>query len=459
MKRGNMIAPGDVARLAPAIGVVHALRDAGHQAFFAGGVVRDLLLGREPKDVDVATSALPDQVQEVFGGTCREVGKAFGVVLVPAGSACIEVATFRKDLGYTDGRRPDAVVFSGPKEDAQRRDFTVNGLFYDPLGNEVIDYVGGLEDLDRKILRAIGDPGARFAEDYLRMLRAVRFATTLEFDLDPGTASSLVSTAERITAISAERIEGELTRLLLEAPQAGAGLHLLRRSGLLRHVLPDIDALAGVEQPPQFHPEGDVFIHTAMMLDAMEHPTVTLAYSVLLHDVGKGPTAEVCTEPDGSTRIRFNRHADVGADMAERILARLKMPVRHIEAIAHCVRNHMRFMDVQRMRKATLRRLMGSRTFPVELELHRLDCLCSHGDLGNYTFLKEQLAAFRDEPVLPEPWVNGHDLMGLGIPEGPQVGVWMQRAYEAQLEERFANRAGLLDWLRQTLPEERSSSS
>ena len=453
MQNGNIIPAAYADQLAPAIGVVRALRDAGHQALLAGGAVRDLLLGREPRDVDVATSARPEEVQQIFGDRCREVGKAFGVILVPVGNGCIEVATFRRDLGYSDGRRPDAVAFSSPEEDARRRDFTINGLFYDPLDARLIDFVGGRDDLAHERIRAIGDPAARFAEDYLRMLRAVRFAATLAFDLDPATERSIRAAAERIKAISAERVQAELTRLLLEAPRAGAGLHLLRRTGLLAHLLPDIDALAGVEQPPAFHPEGDVFTHTALMLDAMERPTLTLAYAVLLHDVGKGPTAVATTEPDGSIRMRFNHHASVGAEMAERILAGLKMPVRHTEAIVHCVRNHMRFMDVRNMRKSTLRRLMGARTFPVELELHRLDCLCSHGDLSNHAFLVEHYAAFREEPALPPPWITGHDLLALGVREGPQVGAWMQAAYDAQLEERFRDREALLGWLRKELAE------
>jgi poly(A) polymerase len=313
--------------------------------------------------------------------------------------------------------------------------------------------VGGREDLARGVIRAIGRPARRLAEDYLRMLRAVRFAATLEFRLDEATLDALRAAADRIRSVSAERVQAELTRLLLESPRAGAGLRLLRATGLLARLLPDVDALAGVEQPPQFHPEGDVFTHTAMMLDAMARPTLTLAYAVLLHDVGKGPTARVTVEPDGSRRIRFNRHAEVGAAMSDEILSGLKLPVRHREAVVHCVRNHMRFMDAPRMRKPTLRRLLAARTFPVELELHRLDCLCSHGNLSTYAFLRAAYEELQEQPALPEPWIGGHDLLALGLRPGPEVGRWLRAAYEAQLEERFADREALLAWLKASLSE------
>lgn len=287
------------------------------------------------------------------------------------------------------------------------------------------------------------------------MMRAVRFASTLEFSIEEETSAAIKEHAASLSRISAERIQQELNHILLDSPRPGAGLRLLLDTGLLEHFLPEVAALAGQEQPPQFHPEGDVFTHTCMMLDAMKHPTLTLAYAVLLHDVGKPPTAATTQEPDGSTRIRFNAHARVGAEMTHSILDRLRMPRQHVEAVAHCVANHMKFMDVPRMRTATLRRLTGALTFPVELELHRLDCLCSHGDTESYDFLLEFLASMKDQPVLPERWITGEDVMALGVREGPRVGHWLKETYDAQLEGTFPDRDQLLAWLKEELARER----
>ncbi|MFH0952724.1 MAG: CCA tRNA nucleotidyltransferase [Verrucomicrobiota bacterium] len=433
-----------------ALAIVNDLRRAGFTAYWAGGCVRDMLMGREPKDYDIATSASPDQVAALFPKTL-DVGKAFGVLHVLRDGQPFEVATFRCDLAYEDGRRPSGVTFGGPEEDALRRDFTVNGLFYDPADQRILDYVHGQEDIQARILRTIGRPEERFGEDYLRMLRAVRLASVLEFALDPAAAAAIRGLAARIAGVSAERIQQELTRLLVEAPRPGQGLVLLRDVGLLAVLLPEADRMAGQEQPPAFHPEGDVFTHTVRMLDTMKNPTVTLAYAVLLHDVGKPATASTTREPDGTDRIRFNEHAKVGAVIAEEILRRLRLPQREIEAVTYCIRNHMRFLDVQRMRRSTLRQLVGAPTFPVELELHRLDCIASHGDLGNYEFLLRFVAELKSEPALPAPWVTGHDLMALGLPEGRQIGLWHKKAYEAQIEGRFPNREELLQWLRQEL--------
>jgi poly(A) polymerase len=432
-----------------ALAIRDRLAERGFTAYLAGGCVRDMILGREPKDFDIATDARPDDIQALFPDT-RAVGKAFGVVLVILDDQPTEVATFRRDLAYRDGRRPEGVEFSSPEEDAQRRDFTVNGLFHDPAQGRVIDFVGGQEDIGRRVIRAIGDPEARFGEDYLRMLRAIRFAATLEFDLDPTTAGAIRKLSPRIPEISAERIRQELTRMLVEAPRAGRGLRMLRDTGLLAAILPEVDAMAGVEQPPQFHPEGDVFRHTSMMLDALRAPGPVLAYAALLHDVGKPPTARTVIEAGGE-RIRFDRHDKVGAEMALAILERLRTPAADTEAIVHCVRNHMKFMEVPNMRKATLRRLVGAPTFPDELELHRVDCLCSHRNLDTHDFLEEFVAALRAEPALPAPWVSGHDIMALGIPEGPAVGSWHRKAYEAQLEGRFSSREDGLAWLRKAM--------
>jgi poly(A) polymerase len=433
-----------------ALAIVQHLEKAGFQAYWVGGCVRDMLMGRKPKDFDVATNATPDQILSIFPHAL-EIGKAFGVVKVVIDGDPHDVATFRRDTSYEDGRHPTAVVFTGAEEDARRRDFTINGLFYDPVRKRVIDYVEGQKDIATRVIRTIGHPEKRFSEDYLRMLRAIRFASTLEFDIEPGTLSAIRAMSPRIAKVSAERIQHELTRLLTESPRAGHGLKKLRETGLLKFILPEVEQLSEQEQPPVYHPEGDVFTHTVLMLDAMRNPSVPLAYSVLLHDVGKPAMAEKIVEPNGSGRWRFHGHAKTGSEIAEQILKRLKLPSLDIEVAAHCIRNHMHFMDVQKMRKSTLRQFVGAPTFPIELELHRLDCLSSHGDLANYRFLEKFMNDLQNEPVLPAPWITGHDILSLGIPEGRQVGFWHKKAYEAQLEGRFENRNELLAWLKSEL--------
>jgi poly(A) polymerase len=430
-----------------ALKIVRKLRQAGHQAYWVGGAVRDKLMGKEPVDIDIATSALPDEVQKLFPHHVA-VGKVFGVIQVMMDHESFEVATFREDVSYVDGRHPTDVRFADAKADAQRRDFTINGLFYDPEHDTVLDFVDGQRDIEAKIIRAIGDPEQRFSEDYLRMLRAVRFASVLEFTLDPATAAAIKKLAQHITAVSPERIQMELTRLLTESRKAGQGLLLLKDMGLLEVILPEVSRMTGQAQPPQFHPEGDVLTHTALMLDLMEKPSVTLAYAVLLHDVGKPPTATLSIEPDGSERIRFDRHAQVGAEMALDILKRLRLPNDEIDRICQCIERHMHFMNVPQMRKATLRKLVGAPTFPEELELHRLDCLGSHGYLDNYDFLKNFMEELKNEPVLPDPWINGRDLLQMGIPEGPEIGRLLKKAYELQLDGSVNSREELLDWVR-----------
>ncbi len=428
--------------------VVRRLIDKGFTALWAGGCVRDLIMGREPKDFDIATSALPDQVERLFPGAMT-VGKSFGVVRVRVQAHEYEVATFRKDQAYGDGRHPEGVEFTDEQTDALRRDFTVNALFLDPLTGAIHDYVGGQADLAARLIRAVGCADDRFAEDHLRMLRAVRFAATLDFKLDPATVDAIRRHAAQIAKVSSERIQQELTRTLLEAAQPGAALELLQAVDLLPVFLPEVSALRGQEQPPQFHPEGDVWTHTVMMLNAMRKPDLRLAYAVLLHDVGKPGTAKFV-----ENRIRFDCHAGVGATMAEDILKRLRLPNDDIKAIAFCIANHMRFMDVQRMRKATLCRLVGAPTFATELELHRLDCAASHGDMANHAFLVAFQAARRTEPVLPKPWVTGDDILPLGVPAGREIGRWKQKVYDAQLEGLVANRDEALAWLQEKLAEE-----
>ncbi len=426
-----------------AISVLERLTAEGFTAYLAGGCVRDMLLDRTPVDYDVATEALPDVVERIFPGSIT-TGKCFGVVRVRVDEAEVEVATFRADHGYHDGRHPDSVTFSDPETDAQRRDFTINALFMDlQHGNEIIDFVDGQRDLARRVVRCVGDPATRFKEDHLRMLRAVRFASVLEFRLDDTTADAIQKHAASVTEMAAERIRDELTRILVESPRAGDALMLLDEVGLMEPLLPEIKAMQGTPQPPQFHPEGDVFEHTMLMLNEMESPSPRLAWAVLLHDVGKPPT--ITTDTD---RIRFNRHANVGGDMAVEMLRRLRFSNDDIDFITECVRGHMRTMDVPRMRRATLRRMVGALTFPVELELHRLDCIGSHGDLDNYNRLVAFQEEMANEPVLPPAWITGDDILEMGIPEGPRIGYWLRLAYEAQLEDRFPGREHLLAWLR-----------
>jgi len=439
--------------LAPGAETIAAkLRAAGFQALFAGGCVRDMIMGRAPKDIDVVTNAPPDMVQALFPRSVA-VGKAFGVIRVgirdktsPDKTDYYEVATFRSDGAYRDGRRPQSVVFADEKTDAQRRDFTINSIFYDPLEKKFHDYAGGREDISRKIVRTVGDADERFREDHLRMLRAVRFVSTLAFSMEPETAAAIRRNATLINRVSAERIQQELTRTLIESEKAGDAFEMLSSLGLLKEILPELEKMRGQEQPPQFHPEGDVWTHTMLMLNAMRKPSPRLAYAVLLHDVGKPDTAVQAED-----RIRFNRHASHGAHMTETILRRLRLPAADIKAVSFIVGNHMRFMDVRRMRRATLRRLVTAKTFADELELHRLDCEASHGDMQNYAFLKDFKTAFEAEPVLPPPLITGHDIMALKVGPGPRVGQVKKAAYDAQLEGKFNDRAGALDWLNRAI--------
>ena len=414
--------------------ILNTLRQNGYEAYLVGGCVRDLLLDRIPKDWDIATNAAPDRIETLFPKTLA-IGKVFGIIAVVDDDGTVEVATYRADAPYADGRHPESVAFTDAREDALRRDFTINALFLDPATGEIRDFTGGLADLQARIIRAIGDPAVRFAEDHLRLLRAIRFAATLGFAIEPATFAAVRTLAPHIRNISAERIRDELFRLLTEAQKAGAALQLLRDSGLLREILPEIETMVGVEQPPEFHPEGDVFTHTRLMLDAMPpNPSLRLALSVLLHDVGKPPTAQFATLPDGSQRWRFECHASVGADMARTILERLRAPNALTDDVCAIIAGHMRLADAPRMRNAKLRRLIGAPTFEDELELHRLDCVSSHAKLDVYDFLKETRAKFAAEPVLPPPLVTGRDLIALGHSPGPHFAKILQDAYDRQLD-------------------------
>jgi poly(A) polymerase len=417
--------------------IVQTLQSQGYQAFYAGGCVRDRLLARPAKDFDVATSATPDVVLAMFPRTFA-VGAHFGVVLVctpgeDGSETQTEVATFRSDGVYSDGRRPDSVRYStDAREDVARRDFTVNGMLYDPLAEEILDCVGGQADLQAKLIRAIGDPARRFAEDKLRMFRAVRFAARFGFTLEPETERAIRAQAGTVHQVSPERIRDELTRMLTEG-HARYAFELLDRTGLLREVLPEIDRMHGVEQPPDWHPEGDVWVHTLLLLQKLEAGVPgTLAWSALLHDVGKPP----CAVLDGS-RWRFNGHAEVGTRMAEAICARLRFSNEDTEQIAALVANHMRFGDVEKMKESTLKRFFRLPRFPEHLELHRMDCLSSHKLLRLYEFAKNRYEATSAEEVRPRLLVTGRDLIAAGYRPGPRFKDLLAVAEDAQLEGRI----------------------
>lgn len=424
--------------------VILTLRSHGHQALLAGGCVRDFLLGKEPKDYDVATSATPQQVIQLFPGALT-VGAHFGVVIVKHDHHQIEVATFRTDGSYKDGRRPETVTFATAEEDAQRRDFTVNGLFRDPEEDRIIDYVKGQEDIAAKLLRAIGDPSQRFAEDRLRLLRAIRFATVLGFEIEPATWQAICNHAEAITTVSAERIRDELIKIFLH-PNRLRGFDLLMDSGLMERVLPEILVLKGVEQPPQWHPEGDVFIHTRLMLSLLpEQVSLPLVLSVLLHDIAKPATFTV---DEGTGRIRFNGHDKLGAEMTGEILRRLKFPNDVIEPTQVAVEHHMAFKDVKKMRNSTLKRMMSRPTWDDEMALHRVDCLGSNGLLDNYEFMKEKAEEFSQSPLIPQTLISGRDLMELGWQAGKKMGEALTAVQNAQLEGQVSTREEALAWVK-----------
>jgi tRNA nucleotidyltransferase/poly(A) polymerase len=423
--------------------IARRLRADGHIAYFAGGCVRDLLRSQIAKDFDIATDAPPEAVQKLFPRTYA-VGAHFGVIVVLEKEFQFEVATFRSDGAYIDGRHPVEVHFATAEEDAARRDFTINGMFFDPEKDEVIDFVGGRADLERRLIRAIGDPAQRFAEDRLRMLRAVRFATVLGFEIDPATWGAIVASASSIVQISAERIREELVKIFL-SPNRARGWDLLDASGLMHAVLPELDAMKGCKQPPQFHPEGDVFKHTRIMLEMLPaEASLPLVFSVLFHDVAKPPTATV----DGEGRIRFNGHDRIGAEMTEAIMERLRFSRAEIDATVEAVRQHMVFKDVPNMRVAKLKRFMARATFEDELELHRVDCASSHAMLDNYEFLLKKKEEFANEPIIPPPLVRGDDLIAMGLKPGPQFGEILEAVETRQLEGMLKDREEALEWVK-----------
>jgi poly(A) polymerase len=431
------------------ISVIRTLREKGHKAYFVGGCVRDILLGREPADFDVATNATPRDVMRIFPDAYG-VGAQFGVVLVPVSTKgdTVEVATFRSDIGYSDGRHPDEVGFSDdPREDVQRRDFTINGMMLDPASDEVLDFVGGRKDLKAKVIRCIGKPEQRFAEDKLRMLRAVRFAARFNFEIEAATLAAIRNLAPQIHQVSRERVRDELTKMLIEG-QARSAFLLLDGSGLLHKVLPEIEAMQGVEQPPQFHPEGDVFVHTLLLLEKLPHPcSAALAWGALLHDVGKPPTFR--RAPD---RVRFDGHVDVGVKMAELICQRLRFSNDDTEQILALVDNHMRFAHATRMSESTFKKFVRMPHFDEHLELHRLDCQASHGDLTTYEFTRNKMAAITPEAMRPVPLVTGDDLIAVGHVPGPSFKEILSAVEDGQLEGRFQSREQALRFVAQEFP-------
>lgn len=425
--------------------IVRRLTSEGFPAYLVGGCVRDMVMGRTPKDYDVTTRATPEEVLELFPDALT-VGAQFGVVIVPNPAGNVEVATFRSDGVYADGRHPREVRYAQTaREDVQRRDFTMNGLLYDPVTDQVLDYVGGQDDIRARRLRTIGDPFARFREDRLRMLRAVRFAARFGFMVDPGVLEAIRQLAPHIHSVSQERIRDEIVKILTEGP-ARAGFELLDQSGLLAEVLPEIKRMQGVEQPPEFHPEGDVWTHTLMMLEGLQHPTPTLALGVLLHDVGKPPTFSI------RERIRFDNHVEVGAAMAEEICPRLRMSTRDTERIVELVRHHLRFKDFPKMKRSTQLRFIRMAGFAEHLELHRLDCLSSHRNLANYEMARRMFEDTPVEEVKPARLLGGDDLIAEGYAPGPAFKFILQAVEDAQLDGHLHDRPEALAFVKSNFP-------
>jgi poly(A) polymerase len=434
---------------AHAISVIRSLRDAGYPAYLVGGCVRDWILGREPADYDVTTRARPEEVMSLFPETYA-VGAQFGVVLVPSPDKTwmVEVATFRSDEGYSDGRRPDSVRYSqDAREDVERRDFTINGLLLDPLKDEVLDYVDGRRDIAARIVRTIGDPERRFGEDKLRLLRAVRFAARLGYEIEPMTFSAIPKLAPQIHQVSRERVADELSKMLTEG-RARKAFELLDATRLLPEVLPEISAMKGVAQPPQYHPEGDVWQHTLLLLENLPQPcSRTQAWGALLHDVGKPPTFRVA--PD---RIRFDGHVEVGVKMAEEICRRLRFSNVDTEQTLALIQQHMRFGDLQRMKESTLKKFLRLPKIEEHIEQHRLDCVASHGDLSLYDFAREKLAAIAPEAMRPAPLVTGADLIAHGYEPGPQFKKILAALEDEQLEGRLESKEQALIWAQREFP-------
>ncbi len=429
--------------------IVDKLRRHGHEAFFAGGCVRDLLLRRKSQDIDIATSAVPDQVRLLFPNSSM-VGARYGVVQVRLYGHAYEVTTFRTEGPYLDGRRPSSVAFSSPEQDARRRDFTINGLFYDPVTRRIIDYIRGRADIRNRVIRAIGKPEERFAEDKLRMLRAVRFACGLDFTIEPATWEAIREQAGEIRLVSWERIRDELLKLLTN-PGSPRGLDLLHDSGLLKWILPEVEAMRGIPQPPEYHPEGDVYSHTRLALSLLRKPSAELALGTLLHDVGKPPTYSM------EERIRFDGHVEIGARMAAEICRRLRLSNDQTEHVVDLVLHHLRFMHVKEMRESTLKRFLSKPNFRDHLELHRVDCLSSHRDLEGYRYCMVKLRELERSPLPRVPLIRGSDLIALGYEPGPVFKKILTAIEDMQLEGKVTTREEALKQVGRLFPPSRTN--
>ena len=424
-----------------ALAIVKTLHDQGQEAYFAGGAVRDLLLEKSISEIDIATSASPQEIGQLFPKTIP-VGKQFGVIVVVQDTNNYEVTTFRKEADYVDGRHPTQVSFTDAQHDVERRDFTVNALFFNPFTEEVIDYVKGREDLERKLIRTVGPPQSRFQEDKLRLLRALRLACQLDFEIEQESYQQVKEHASQLTQVSWERIRDEVLKILT-GPDPSRGLKLMFDSGILEVILPEIAAMHGVQQPPEFHPEGDVFVHTCLMFELSQKRSENLSLAILLHDVGKPPTFTI------KERIRFDGHADLGAKMAEEICRRLRISNQQIEEVVDLVKDHLRFIHVQEMRESTLKRFLRKTNFSDHLELHRLDSLASHGKLSSYHFCQEKLEELTQEAMRPKPLINGHDLIRLGLEPGPIFSEIMSAVEDFQLEGKLSSKEETLDWVKE----------
>jgi len=415
--------------------VLKKLQNAGFSAYFAGGCVRDMLLGQTPHDIDIATSATTDDVLSLFSH-CHEIGVAFGIINVVMKHACFEVATFREERAYDDGRHPQEIRYTdSPELDAQRRDFTINAMFFDPVNDILLDFANGQKDLQEGVLHTVGAPEMRFGEDFLRILRAVRFAVRFDLRMSPDIPPAIRKNLSGIKKLSIERIRDEVNKMLTGRSPEKA-LKMLAELGILQVILPEITNLQGVKQPEQYHPEGDVFVHTALMLEHMTSPSVDLAWSILLHDVGKPATFSI--GEDGIEH--FYCHELESAKIAERILKRFKFPKKKITDIVEAVGNHMRFANVSKMRKAKLKRLMASETFELQLELHRIDCISSNGKMDQYVFLLDTLIEEKDSVTLPQPLISGRDLINIGIKPGPEMGKILDKISDMQLEGKLTTK-------------------
>lgn len=450
MKRVIKLEPRESELYRVAKQVVTTLNNKGYSAYCVGGCARDMVMGKSPWEYDITTSATPEQVTEIFSHTVP-IGASFGVMLVLKDEFTFEVATFRKDESYSDGRHPDSVTYSGDvEEDVLRRDFTINGMLYDPIKEEVIDYTGGLDDIDAGIIKAIGEPVKRFTEDKLRMMRAIRFCSRYGFEIEKKTYEAILELAPEIYQVSSERVRDELIKIISQE-NPGTGLMLLSETGLLNMILPEIEKMRGVEQPPEFHPEGDVFVHTCLVLDKLYENTQgevppELALGALLHDVGKPPTYSV------SDRIRFNAHDRVGAEMSRSICRKLKLSNKQSDTIYELIREHLKFKDVFKMRKSTLKRFIGMEDFDLHLALHLADCQASHGMRDAYDFVVEKLEELGEEEIKPKPLIGGQELIDMGYKPGPLFSEILNAVEEAQLEGEIASHEEALELVSSKYP-------